>query len=450
MIEDEIWRETDKSILVEAAAGTGKTSALVKRMIALLASNSCGDVSKMVAVTFTRKAAAELRARFMPELENAARGEREYKNIVDSENRTRLSKSLDNANRCFMGTIHSFCAKLIRERPIEAGVPLDFEEIDELEDAKVREEAWKRFLESLRGMDSGGLAAELREYGLPLSSLKDSFFRFADFPDVAEWPLPDSSADNLAVPSGLDEYLKYFVGIGERLPLETGTCMYAARLKGLSRAIPMYELEDNLSLARLLSFFEGDPKPIKKVWNEAGIDVNEVLGKWRDFQQNVVIPYLDEFRKLAYIPAMRALLKAKEIYDLLRIENKVLNFQDLLLSAANMLRKNPSVRSYFSTRHTHLLVDEFQDTDPIQAQVLLFLASQDHAVSDWIKVKPRPGSLFVVGDPKQSIYRFRRADILTYLIVRGKIFERGVHEGNCIISELKENYRSSPEVISWA
>jgi ATP-dependent helicase/nuclease subunit A len=132
------------------------------------------------------------------------------------------------------------------------------------------------------------------------------------------------------------------------------------------------------------------------------------------------------------------------VYDGKREQAGVLNYQDLLMRAAALLRSNPDVRRYFRSRFTHLLVDEFQDTDPSQAEVMLLLTATDPEETDWEACRPVAGSLFVVGDPKQSIYRFRRADIVTYTKVRD-IIDR---DGNGIVT-LQANFRSRPELIEW-
>ena len=122
----------------------------------------------------------------------------------------------------------------------------------------------------------------------------------------------------------------------------------------------------------------------------------------------------------------------------------MLNFQDLLQIASSLLRDNPEVRKYFKKRFTHLLVDEFQDTDPIQAEVMFYLTGTDTSEKNWKRLKPEKGSLFVVGDPKQSIYRFRRADIDTYNLVKELIQKAG---GELV--ELKSNFRSMQSIGEW-
>ncbi|MDP7385815.1 MAG: UvrD-helicase domain-containing protein, partial [Nitrospinota bacterium] len=121
----------------------------------------------------------------------------------------------------------------------------------------------------------------------------------------------------------------------------------------------------------------------------------------------------------------------------------LVGFDEMLAFAARLIRENPCARMHFRERFTHVLVDEFQDTDPLQVEIVLLLAGEDPKERDWRKVRLRGGGLFLVGDPKQSIYRFRRADIAVY------------HEASRIVSRygkvlrIRQNFRSAPGVIDW-
>ena len=118
-----------------------------------------------------------------------------------------------------------------------------------------------------------------------------------------------------------------------------------------------------------------------------------------------------------------------------------LDFLDLLVRARDVVRDRRDVRAAFQQRFTHLFVDEFQDTDPLQAEILLLLAADDPDVTDWRAVRPAPGKLFVVGDPKQSIYRFRRADVGIYEAVREQLRRHGAA---CVA--LRSSFRAVPEI----
>ena len=119
----------------------------------------------------------------------------------------------------------------------------------------------------------------------------------------------------------------------------------------------------------------------------------------------------------------------------------VLDFMDLLLVARDLVRDRAAMRAELQHRISHIFVDEFQDTDPLQAEILLLLAADDPAESDWHRARPLPGKLFIVGDPKQSIYRFRRADVALYQEVKRRLLECGAE-----LEHLTVSFRATPEL----
>lgn len=438
-----ILRELDRNIMVEAAAGTGKTTSMVGRMLALLRSGRCGSIRTMAAVTFTRKAAAELRSRFQVELERAVRE-------AAGEEKERLEDALTHVEQCFIGTIHSFCARLLRERPVEAGVDLAFEEIDEEEDRRLRAEAWEAFASGLIAHDPHRFLQRLSGLGLALSDLQGAFAAFADFPDVDEWPLPgDVGPDLERARQELARYLAHIVEIAPGLPQDAGNDTLIPALKRLPRVVSHYEdLDRPDQLIEALEFFDKGVRIVQREWAKtgrfSGDDAKAELAAWNAFREGVVKPQLAAWREQRYATVVPVLLAAREQYDGLRRERGRLNFQDLLMKAAALLRDNPAVRRYFQSRFSHLLVDEFQDTDPIQAEVILLLCSGDPLQISWRSCAPRPGSLFLVGDPKQSIYRFRRADIVTYNEVKEIVLAAGG-----LVVNLSVNFRAAPSLVDW-
>ena len=209
-----VLNELDKTLLVEAAAGTGKTTSMIGRMVNLLASGKC-SIDTLAAVTFTRKAAAELRARFQVELEKA------HRNALSPHGK-RLSEALSGIERCFIGTIHSFCARMLRERPVEAGVDLAFEEIDEATDQELRQRAWDQYVAGLYAGNSP-ILAELEALGVEVGQLQGAFMKFADYPDVEEWPARTLPAPDLGPALGhLAEYVRHIDRLAQSLAEDPG------------------------------------------------------------------------------------------------------------------------------------------------------------------------------------------------------------------------------------
>jgi len=430
---DAIVRELDRNFLVEAAAGTGKTTSLVSRVVALLAEGKT-VIERVAAVTFTIKAAAELGERFQLALEKARREEQ------DLEKRERLETALGGREKCFIGTIHAFCARLIRERPVEAGVDPGFEELDELENLVARGEAWKRWCDRLF-LEKNPIIGPLAEVGLPIASLRQTYEMLADNRDVAPAPSsrlsePDLSGARKAVCDFLDRAFP-------EVPMPALPGGRDRFQEKLIAADHLRTLEGAAATVRLLGQLESRGDLTQRTWPDR-VRAKGIYDEYTELRTNVVHPALTRWREYVYPIAIEAVGPAVAEFDRLREERGQLNFQDLLIRARDLLRERPEVRVELQRRFTHLLVDEFQDTDPIQTEVMLYLTGGNVAEKDWTKLQPRPGSLFVVGDPKQSIYRFRRADIETYERVRDRIRESGGRLG-----KLTTNFRSAGRICAW-
>ena len=166
------------------------------------------------------------------------------------------------------------------------------------------------------------------------------------------------------------------------------------------------------------------------------------------FHRDVVEPYLSQWRQYVYRLSVSMLARAREHAVHERRRLNTLNYGDLLNVTARVLRENAHVRRALQQKYSFLFVDEFQDTDPVQAEIVFLLAADERNVksglgrTDWRKLPLRPGALFVVGDPKQSIYRFRRADIEIYNVVHDRFNDPATGR----VLPLTLNFRSRPEL----
>ena len=438
---DKILNGLDRTMLVEAAAGTGKTTSMVSRMVALLAEGKC-EIDRIAAITFTKKSAAELRERFQAELADRARG-------TGGERGGRLRRASDHVEQAFIGTIHSFCARLLRERPIEAGVDLSFREMDDDEDTILRKRAWDEYVAKLYA-EGSPLLERLDRLGIRIGRLEATFLRFTDFPDVEEWPAPVIPLPDFSpVIRKLEAYVREMQSLAPEFPEEYGSDKLIPRYQLIPRLVRWKDLQDPAQLMDVLLLF-GNQKVTQKEWrlgNGEKPDKERAKAeqeRWNAFRENVATPALESWREYCYPTVLEAIRPACEHYDQLRLGAGRLNYQDLLLKAAELLRSGPEIRRYFRRRFTHLLVDEFQDTDPVQAEVMLLLTADDPKAQNWTECRPVHGSLFVVGDPKQSIYRFRRADIVTYNEVR-RIIEAS---GGSVV-QLSTNFRTLTPLVDW-
>ena len=440
---DRISADLDTNLLVEAGAGAGKTTEMVKRMLALVSSERA-QVQHIAAVTFTRKAAAELRERFQNDLEAAIQIARAGGNAVHA---ARLDDALRNIDTGFIGTIHAFCARMLREHPIEAGLDPDFNEVVEVEELILRRHAWSRACERLAHEG----AQELRDIlmvGLKPAQLEALYDRMCEYVDVdfpaEKRPRPD--------PTRVRERLEEIVDqaallLPEKRP-SGGYDDLQRRLRGLvvKRQIISWNDEGNFfdALEKALGVANARLTGVK--WRERVNDAKELHDTFKEFAHpdGPAATLLADWFAYRYPFALAFARKAATYYAEDRLRSGKLNFQDLLMFTARLLRVNAPARKALASKYRFILVDEFQDTDPVQAEILFLLGAKETAERDWRKVKVRPGCLFVVGDPKQSIYRFRRADIEIYNQVKER-FAAG--EGDVV--QLTSNFRSTKPIETF-
>jgi len=426
----------DRSLLVEAAAGTGKTTSLVERMVAMVGGGT--PVDRICAVTFTIKAAAQLDQKFQNALEDAARAER------DADRRARFDEALARLDGCFIGTIHAFCSRLLRERPVEAGLDPGFEEMDEAQDAAARAEAWRRHGERLY-TEGSPVLGRLLDAGIELEHLRETYDILCENADVVATPAPRTGPPDLsAARRSTDGYLDRAVSALPASVPRLGWDKLQSSLRAAGRLRVLVDLSSTPDFVAVLRELARAKKPDPKCWTSR----QAAERAWREFEEfdaGVAKPAIRAWREYLHPIAMDAILPAAAEYAAWRLSEARLNFQDQLLFARNLLRDHPAVRRALQKRFTPVLVDEFQDTDPIQAEVLLYLTGSDVEERDWRRLEPIPGSLFVVGDPKQSIYRFRRADIQTYDTV-SEILEKSGGE----VVRLSTNFRSTPALCAWS
>jgi ATP-dependent helicase/nuclease subunit A len=432
---ERIITDLDISMLVEAGAGSGKTTSLVGRMLALIATGRC-TVDRMAAVTFTRKAAAELKGRFQEKLEEA------YKKEKDPAKRERYQHTLARLELLFAGTIHSFCTRLLRERPIEARIDPDFEELEESEDVLLRDQCWHEYLEGLH-VEGSPVLRKVAELGLKPADMIETYQHLTLYPEVEaarrKRKEPDFSNEKKRLTGYLDQAAR---ALPREVPAK-GWDALQTLLKSALRLRRALDLNKTSDFIRLLSALNKSGAITQNRWSSKDL-AKEQKSLFDSFKQEVIEISLARWRKHCHYFVLELVLPAVAHFKSVRDENSQMNFHDLLMRAAELLRDNLEVRAYFKKRYTHILVDEFQDTDPVQAEVLLYLTGEGQEKNPWNQLTVRPGSLFIVGDPKQSIYRFRRADIDTYNEVKS-IIEKS---GGKVLS-LTANFRSLSSVCDW-
>ena len=433
----------DESLFVEAAAGTGKTTELVARIVNILAAGKA-RVDQVLAVTFTEKAAGELKLRLREELEL----ERRDGAPADATRSKHLQDAIAHLEDAQVSTIHGFCADVLHERPVEAGVDPRFDVVAEPEAQRLFAQAFDLWMEEALADPPDGVRRALRRRSPaswfdedaatdgPTDRLRRAAWRQAEWRDFTA-PYRREAFQRQAVIDQIVAHLHDFAELTEktsnrkndRLYLDTRPARLVARAIRTKEAVrPRRKDYDGIE-AQLVELAMN--RNFTNAHRGAGPSYGDGIPRSKVVEQHrKITDVLRNFRRVSDAD-LAAHLQLElhdpiERYGQLKANAGRLDFVDLLLTARDLLRNHERVRSGFQERYTHIFVDEFQDTDPLQAEILLLLAADNPAESDWREVTPAVGKLFIVGDPKQSIYRFRRADVGVYHQVKTQLGDRGV------------------------
>ncbi len=441
---ERIRGELATTLLVEAAAGTGKTTELVARIVALVRLGHT-RLDRILSVTFTDLAAGEMKLRLRGELEAARLG-------ATAEEQARLTAALGTLEAAPIGTIHSFCADLLRERPVEARVDPVFEVAAGEEQERLFDQAFDGWFQRIVGDPPEGVRRLLRRKVRASDTPPRELLRGAGR-DLAEHRDFDASwrRDPFDRAGGLDRVLQKLAETGALAARAQRPEEWAAQsLAELSRWMDEVRRKEAVRGGRDADGLEAELHELsrRRLWFWRG------GGKWfaKDLEKASMLALrdaakaeLDSFLEAAAADLAACLREELrplcDSYEELKTRAGALDFLDLLLRARDLIRGDAQVRAELQQRFTHVLVDEFQDTDPLQAEILVLIAAADPAQDDWRRARPLPGKLFVVGDPKQSIYRFRRADIALYEDVKALLLASGAQ-----LVHLTTSFRSVPAI----
>ena len=443
---DAIVRGRDRSFLVEAAAGTGKTHTLIATLLHLaLDAEPPVSLADVAAVTFTEKAAGELKQRLRARLAD------EVTQGPDPIRRARARVALEDVERAEVATIHAFCQTLLKERPIDAGLDPGFQPIDEAASRLVAERIWHDWWRAeLAERPDGALAQALRaqaSLGRPDDDDRPTVARlaFALYRDRARL---DGAPAPAAAPRLLLRRLEGWSNRLAKAAVEAKTPHHPA-------ARWLRQIAEHLGeLAR----HAANPRRFTELARELPKgSLRGVAGLWPDERCEEIQDLVKKVKRLfdgerlaaqvRYWPTLVGLLDRlvdaqTGFLGAVAAEKRLrgfVDFDDLLLLARDLVAGSAAAREHFRRRFQVVAVDEFQDTDPLQMEIVFRLTSPDGGAADWRTLKPEPGRLLLVGDPKQSIYRFRRADVEAYRVARASL-ER---------VPLSANRRSVPALIDW-
>lgn len=443
------------TLFVEAGAGTGKTTSLVGRVVNLV-SHGTTTLDKVAAITFTEAAAAELRDKIREKLDEATAPDSAFNDLE----RERCERGLSDLDQAAFQTLHSFAGGLLRERPLDAGLPIAFQIADPIVSQLDFDRAWRDWLDAALEKDELQVPLTMAlSLGLNLPRLREVAAAFhenydlverSDFADKADAgadaPVNPVAGELAAEAEELARLCGYArLGEDDALYQHTqGVIAAGRRLAGMNpTAAESYRLlrKIRLSCGRgRQGDWAADP--------QSGVNACKLLKDRLKELQDAADDELDAARRRSLLLLLRELRQFALDYAAQRKTAGKAEYNDLLIWARDLLRDNIPARDYFRGRFSHLLIDEVQDTDPIQAEIAMFLAESvapgtaaAPRPQDWAAVTPEPGKLFVVGDPKQSIYRFRRADVRQMNRLRQRM------GGETL--QLTQNFRSQRPVIAW-
>lgn len=437
----EAVQSLDADCIVSAGAGSGKTRVLVERFLHIL--DRFGDdpelTEKMVAITFTEKAATEMKDRVRKGMKERLRHARRQKNVVEEQ---RWYRMLTESERIRITTIHSFCTRLLQDYPIEAGVEPGFSVMNEVEAQLLLKESVEASLSPMMDCPGANYLEQWmtsRSFERCISTLTDVYSMMVGNGWRPE-DLARRTSDHLSmVTRQLED--KWRSGKDSLL-------LASAPLMDVNGGKKVTEFQSAWPDLKREIVSAGDPKALLPILEEA----NHLLkGNWGRKEEIVSLRHrmkehlehmLEVTQGLLLLPTEQKMTEGicclLEMVDRrfaqAKQERSMLDFDDLQTRAVRLLREHPDVLNRERDRIQYLMVDEYQDTNDAQKQ-LVDLLCEPHAC---------PGKLFVVGDPKQSIYRFRGAEVNVFGQTRKEILSR---DGREVV--LVDNFRSDVYLVDF-
>ena len=444
----------DRTLFVEAGAGSGKTTQLVGRIVNLVVIQGM-RLANVAAITFTEAAAAELQSRIRVEFEKKAASA-----IADGDAAlaARCEEAIADADMAAISTLHGFASRILGEFAVDAGLPPRVRVLDEVSSTLASEERWSRFVDSLH--DDEACIELLTRASLLQVLLEPEYRGQVTLRDVAiefnqNWdrlgPLTHEKPGALSPLdfSGFDSAVERVINLPDRCSDPTDKLL--ALLVGdlIPAMSAVREIQDpNRKLGRIVAVGKWGKGRVGRAaaWDGGADSARELITEVNE-EMNVLRRRLSD-EVLTHLLH----LVASEVVDAAEARKNEggLEFHDLLVLARNMLRRSDEARRRLHDRYTHILLDEFQDTDPIQIELAMLIAASLLQDDDggaepglWSDLTVEDGRIFFVGDPKQSIYRFRRADINLFLTARERFGPDGTW------AKLTTNFRTVSPILDW-
>jgi ATP-dependent helicase/nuclease subunit A len=435
-----------RTLFVEAGAGTGKTTQLVDRIANLVLVDGV-RLAHIAAITFTEAAAAELQSRIRVQFEKREAA------ATDEPERARCREALADADLAAISTLHGFASRLLGEFAIAAGLPPRVRVLDEVSSQLAHEQRWERFVDTL--YDDTTVEPVLTRAALVGVALEPQYPGHATFKDVAvelnqNWDRLEPLTTLTPPPLGTIDFDAFDRAVA-RLAALPGECsdpsdgfhchLTETLIPEMTAYVAVADPERKLrALAAVKPWGRGNSGK-NAAWDGDVKAAKDYVDAVNDAVDDVVCTAADEvIMHLLVLVAREVVAAAMD-----RRDEGGLEFHDLLVLTRDMLRTHAEARDALHDRYTHILLDEFQDTDPLQIELATLIAASIEGVTPgaWRDLHVDEGRLFFVGDPKQSIYRFRRADIDLFLKARDRFGPDGSWE------RLTTNFRTVAPILEW-
>lgn len=448
-LRKQIIEKLDDNVFVEAGAGAGKTTLIVSRIVNQLRQGIAPE--SIVVITFTNAAAEELRTRITGKVMEAGTD-----TSLTEKERANLQTALRRLDLMNISTIHSFCFKLLQERSFDAAIPMDIRLIEEGEAAVLYSKYFTEWAGGLSNTEWQKILSCGEDKFTALSRIKNLFLSICELPDdtnIAYDPTVLRRNYRQEAKRLVEDFEQVFCQAASIVKKSTFTHItevpdqnlrsLAAKMKKLMAKpeIPYLEVLEIIG-----SPFQGKTtKYLKATKKElpAGVSLEDEDQKCRDWYEKVNFNTVDElltaFREYSNVLLLEYAIQAREYYRKNRSVHYVTN-DDLLQKTHHLICSSQTAREYFAGKIKCLYVDEFQDTDHIQEEFIWKLAALEKD-----DTKLRDGVLFLVGDPKQSIYRFRGAEPEVYFTTKEKMQKLE----NAAVYCLNYNFRSNDKIIDW-
>ena len=411
-----IVNDLGANLMIEAGAGTGKTYALVSRVVALVKAGV--RMQHIVAITFTEAAAAELSERIRSRMEQLLDNDHPD-NVHDllaqelnDRARGRIRRAIGELDQAAVQTIHSFAAQLLRDRPLSANLPPGWTPMDAVESAQRFEEQWDQWMDRAlgEGADANpeltgalryliGVNAGVASWNEIARAFDGNYERLASDGSVPEIDLPAIGETTLRA---LETLRAQCVNPSDSLfeQMSSAAETLKAVLEVADRPADAVEaLEQGAKVD-----FSGTRGSSAKNWSAPITEIR------KQFREEIGQPFDIAVR---FAPALAILHHLRQSFALDYVAQRkaegVATFDDLLVWARDLLRDDEATRRHFQERYTHILIDEFQDTDPLQAEIAFYLAATPDANiagPNWHTIPLIPGKLFMWATPSSPYTGF--------------------------------------------